>query len=273
MNGASVTPDVRRQLQEAVREIQVMAGLTDLTLPQLRLPEPPQNIVGLPMNRGLKPARGAGASPADVAARLRAQASVLDGQFDAPRALAVGITSPDYRDGKTTIAISLASTIAHDFGAQVLLVDADFHTHSVGEEYGLADRRGLADVIEGTASLQQVTNRFRQAPLSVITAGTMSEDPARLSRSEQLTPIINQMKAMSGFVVLDLPATLHSMNAPVLANRCDAVIVVARAGHTTQRELERVLELLQDAKVIGVVLNRQRSSVPAWMDRLLALPR
>ena len=127
--------------------------------------------------------------------------------------------------------------------------------------------------VAGTAQLPEVANRFRQAPLTVVTAGSGGLDPARMARSEHLISIIDHMKAISGFVVMDLPATLRSMNTPVLANRCDGVIVVVRAGQTTRRDLERVLELLQDANIIGVVVNRQHSHVPGWVDRLLALPR
>ena len=252
-------------LQEAIREIQVMAGLTGAT-PQLRIGRPaasldaPSPFAG----RGFKAIRGG---------NDRAHQGLVAAPGVAPRALAIGVTSADFRDGKTTLSISLASCLAHDFNAQVMLVDADFHTHSIGKEYGLEDRPGLSDVLAGSVTLPAVANRFRQAPLTVVTAGRARMDPAWMARSEQLVTTIDQMKKMNGFVVLDLPATLKSMNAPILASRCDGVIVVVRAGQTSHRDLERVMELLQDANVIGVVLNRQRSSVPAWVDRLLALPR
>jgi Mrp family chromosome partitioning ATPase len=183
------------------------------------------------------------------------------------------VTSADFRDGKTTVAISLASCLAHDFDAQVVLVDADFETHSIAREYGLQDRPGLSDVLAGTTDLPAVAHRFRRAPLTVITAGSRQADAARMARSQELVGLLDNLKRMSGFVVMDLPATLRSMNTPVLASRCDGVIVVVRAGRTSRRDLERTLELLQDANIIGVVVNRQHSNVPGWVDRLLALPR
>lgn len=267
---ASLDGRARRELQEAIREIQLMAGLGEqlnvseaLARPLVQPPGSPGAVAGL---RGFKGIRGglALALPEPIV-QLPVPA--------APRSLAVGVTSPDYGDGKTTIAIALASSLAHDFGAHVMLVDADFHTHSVGREYGLEGRLGLADAIAGTSTLAGVTNRHRLASLSVVTAGSRGEDPARLARSERLGRLIGTMKATSGFVVLDLPATLHSMNAPVLARRCDAVIVVVGAGRTSQQDLDRTLHLLRDANVLGVVINRQRSRVPRWMERLLAMPQ
>ncbi|MCC6381913.1 MAG: CpsD/CapB family tyrosine-protein kinase [Dehalococcoidia bacterium] len=257
-------------LAEAIREIQLMAGLGEhLAVPVASarlLTQPcgsPAAVAGL---RGFKGIRGS------LAVTLPAPIVQLP-LAAAPRSLAIGVTSPDYGDGKTTMAIALASSLAHDFGAQVMLVDADFHTHSVGREYGLEGRRGLSDAIAGASTLAAVTYRHRRASLSVVTAGNAAGDPARMARSERLAPLVETMKATSGFVVLDLPATLHSMNAPVLARRCDGVIVVVRAGHTSQRDLERSLHLLRDANVLGVVINRQRSRVPRWMERLLAMPQ
>lgn len=185
--------------------------------------------------------------------------------------LAIGVTSPTFGDGKTTVSIALAASLSQDFQADVTLVDADFHTHSIGREYGLQGQQGLTEVLNGELPLQAVTHRVSQAKMSVVTAGAAPSDPARMARSEHLTTLIENMKRTNEYVVIDLPATLHSMNAPVLAKRCDGVIVVVRAGRTSQGDLERVLHLLKDSNVLGVVVNRKHSAVPAWVRRTLNL--
>ncbi len=257
--------EVQRQLQESLRAIQVMAGISDLNRHVLRISRPAghdrisSSLSPMAANRGFKAMRGGSSETMIEPPRIRS--------------LVIGVTSPDFRDGKSTIAMALASTLAHDFIAEVTLLDGDFATHSVGREYGFEGHPGLTDVLADRASLGDVSRRFRGAPLTVVTAGVTRIDGARIARSEQLAGVIEQMKAENSFVVIDLPAVLQATDAAVLASRCDAVIVVARAGKTSQRELERTLELLHDANVLGVVLNRQRSSVPGWVDRLLSLPR
>lgn len=189
----------------------------------------------------------------------------------AQKPIAIGVTSPTFGDGKTTVSIALAASLSRDFEADVTLVDADFHTHSVGREYGLQGEYGLSEVLAGELPLQEVTHRVSQARMSVVTAGATKSDPARMARSEHLTTLIDNMKEANEYVVIDLPATLHSMNAPVLAKRCDGVVVVVRAGHTTQADLERVLHLLKDSTVLGIVVNRKHSAVPSWVRRTLNL--
>ncbi|MCC7363134.1 MAG: CpsD/CapB family tyrosine-protein kinase [Dehalococcoidia bacterium] len=184
--------------------------------------------------------------------------------------MAIGVTSAHFGDGKTTVAIGLAASLATDFNADVTLVDGDFHTTSIGSEYGLASSEGLVDVLLGEQELGGVSHRVN-SHITVIPAGRPSQDPARTARSESLGTLIDNMKRTSKFVVIDLPATLHSMSAPVLARRCDGVIVVVRSGKTTRRDLERVLQLLKDVKVLGVVMNRRKSVVPRWIEQTLNL--
>ncbi len=219
-----VNPRVQAELQEAIREIHLIAGLGD------------------PHSDG-KPVKS----------------------------FTVGVTSPGFGDGKTTIAMALASGLAHDLGKEVILADLDFKTHSVGREYGLEGKPGMSEVLSGVTNLKSVTHHHRDSPIAVVTAGNASADPARLANSDRLISVIESMRDLSSYVVFDLPATLHSMNTPVLAQRCDGVIVVVRDGKTRRQELDRVLHLLRDANVLGVVVNRQKSSIPQWVQRSLGL--
>ncbi|HEX6032574.1 MAG TPA: CpsD/CapB family tyrosine-protein kinase, partial [Tepidiformaceae bacterium] len=172
---------------------------------------------------------------------------------------------------KTTVAMALAASLTSDFGAEVMLVDADLHTQSVAREYGLENEVGLSELISGTATMEAVQHRIASVSMSVVPAGRSSTDPARLARSERLVTVMAGFKTRTQYVVVDLPATLHSMTAPMLAKRCDGVVVVVDAGRTTRAELERTLHLLRDVGVLGVVLNRSRSKIPGWVQRALNL--
>lgn len=253
----------RDQLMDAIREVQVMAGISEAGISRLRISRPAGSDL-------------AGSGPIPAALGTRAFKSIRGGAGsdlaeDRPRPLCIGVTSCDYQDGKSTFAMALASSLAHDFAAEVMLVDADFQTHSLGREYGLEGRPGLSDVLAGEYLIGQVAYRYRGAPLSVVTSGTRLVDSSRLSRSGRFGQALDDMKRSSSFVVLDLPAALRTSNAAVVGSRCDGVILVVRAGHTTGADLAKVLRLLHDVNVIGVVINRQKSSVPGWAERLLGL--
>ncbi|MFN0148707.1 MAG: CpsD/CapB family tyrosine-protein kinase [Dehalococcoidia bacterium] len=187
-----------------------------------------------------------------------------------PAPLAIGVTSPGYGDGKTTIAIALASSLSRDFGARATLIDADFATHSVDKEYGLEGQSGFAELLNGSSRLNDVFYPV-SATMRVIPAGGHTLEPNRAARSDRLADVIGQLKRSNRYVILDLPAALRSMTTPALAQRCDGVIVVVRHGRTNRQDLERTLHLLKDARILGVVVNRRRSSVPAWVERILEM--
>ncbi|MFN0095116.1 MAG: CpsD/CapB family tyrosine-protein kinase [Dehalococcoidia bacterium] len=246
-------------LTEAIREVQLMAGITDRGASTLRVarrgqaawkPDPAVPF----LERGLK---GVKQLSPEVA--------------PAVQPAVIGVTSVGRREGKTTLAMALANSLAHDWGARVVLVDADFATHSIGPEYGLGRRPGLSDVILGNVPLEAAVQRFGSAPLSVVTAGLAPIDAAWAARSEALAAAVGTLKRWNTFVVLDLPAVEGSADGPVLAQHCDGVLVVARAGKTDRRDLERALLLLRDANLLGVVVNRYQSNVPRWAERWLAL--
>ena len=265
-------------LQQAIREIRVLAGINApdaRAFPALQAGEPrslSRTLVAVP-SRALKGPRGTGA---DVTATERyvvegPAGPEDDGALAAHHPLTIGITSASPGEGKSMLAMGLASSLCSDFATAVSLVDADFETHSIGSEYGLDGREGLAEVLLGQCELPAVTNHFRRAPLSVITAGAVITNAGQLAHSDRLPETLAQLKASNRFVVLDLPSALGSMNAPAIAEHCDGVIVVARARSTSRRDLERTLRVLGRANVLGVVLNRRESKIPTWVERLLDL--
>ena len=63
----------------------------------------------------------------------------LHGSNETDRPIAIGVTSPQASEGKTTVALALASSLAEDLDAEVALVDADAPLAN-------ADHRDLAEV-------------------------------------------------------------------------------------------------------------------------------
>jgi Mrp family chromosome partitioning ATPase len=189
-------------------------------------------------------------------------------------ALTIGVTSPRLGDGKTTVAMAIANSLAQDFEGTTTLVDADFETHSIATEFGIGAVAGLVEVLAGTASPEDVTHVLpERGPLRIVSAGVALERSPRLVRSDEAKQRLGQLGADNAFLVFDLPAAIGSANAPLLAQHCDVVIVVARTGRTTKRELALTLDRLSDSNVMGVVLNRWSSRVPPVAERWLGLGR
>ena len=94
----------------------------------------------------------------------------------------IQVTSPQARDGKTTLAANLAVSIAQS-GKKVVLLDADFRKPRVHEIFGVPSAVGLASVIAGTVPLKDAVLPTVIEGLSVMPCGPRPENPAELLSS------------------------------------------------------------------------------------------
>jgi capsular exopolysaccharide synthesis family protein len=170
----------------------------------------------------------------------------------------IAVTSPAVGDGKTTTAINLAGTLAQSPEARVLLVDADLRRHSVEEQLRLLDpaRPGLAEAIATPGlALADVTQLFPQFNLAVVPAGRC-EDAYEELRSERLAHLFREAREQYDYVVVDTPPVVPLPDCRALAKCVDGFVMIVAAHRTPQRLLEEALGVLEPAKLIGIVFNR-----------------
>ena len=170
----------------------------------------------------------------------------------------IAVTSPGAGDGKTVTSINLAGALARESDARVLLIDADLRRSSIGKMLGIADRRapGLSDfVVRPSKQLADVTLRPGALAFATIPAGAVSESVHRVFRSPRLEQLLAEARQLYDYVVIDTPPLVPVFDAAVLARLLDGVILVVSAGKTPRRLLESALDLLDPAKVLGIVFN------------------
>ncbi len=80
------------------------------------------------------------------------------------------VTSPSPREGKTTVAVSLATTMAQS-GNRVLLVDTDMRRPRIHKAFGLEKPKGLSNVIVGDSDLTKVIQQTEIPNLSFLPCG------------------------------------------------------------------------------------------------------
>lgn len=181
----------------------------------------------------------------------------------------IAVTSPGAGDGKTVTSINLAGALAHGAKARVLLIDADLRRPTVATRLALddADTRGLVDAItnEGTR-IQDVTRTVNGFHLAVVPAGITAVPIHELLRSARLESILNEARQLYDFVVLDTPPLLPVFDTALLARLVDGVLVVVAANRTPRKLLGEALNLLDPAKVLGIVFNGDAKPLFGYYD-------
>jgi capsular exopolysaccharide synthesis family protein len=171
-----------------------------------------------------------------------------------PRVIAVTSSIPG--EGKTTVAINLASTLA-EAGFSVCLVDTDLRRPTIAKMLGLLSPVGLTSVlihqIELSEALQNAGSSFY-----VLTSGPTPPNPSEVLASSYVRDIIRSLLDKVDYVVCDTAPVLPVADGSEVAALADGTLLVARHGLVTEAHVKRAITTLGrvDASVLGVVLNR-----------------
>lgn len=187
------------------------------------------------------------------------------------RCFVVGITSAVYGEGKTTVAMNLAGTIAQNSTQRVALVDCNLRNWDLQTRLNLPPGPGLVDILEGGEDdLTNVVQRTELENFTIVPAGRAAANPARLARSPRLSEVMNALRMANEFIVMDMAPVLPVADTRVLASWVDGVVMVVRAGVTPREIVQRAIEAVGTDRVLGVVLNGTESAMPKWMQRYFA---
>lgn len=165
------------------------------------------------------------------------------------------ITSPRQGEGKSTIALSLATLIA-DSGEPVVLIDADLRRPAIGRFMGLDGTLGLSQVLAGSVEFADVIQATAQPNLVVLCAGETVPNPSELLGSQRMKQLIDKLAA-SHRVILDAPPLLPVTDAAVLTHHADGALLVLTSNESKREHVHaavRALDAVQ-GRLLGVVLN------------------
>ena len=171
------------------------------------------------------------------------------------------VVSPGDHEGRTAHAVNLAVTFA-SAGRPTLLVDADMRSPRVAELLDLQPGAGLSSLLDGEASFESVLQHRVRDCLTVLPSGPVPDNSSELLSGPRMDELAEMVQSRYDVVVFDTPSMASCSDGAVVAARCDATLVVVRAGKTRRDELAETMQELTTvgANVIGTSLNRATGS-------------
>ena len=165
------------------------------------------------------------------------------------------VTSSEPGEGKSTTAGNLALSIAQG-DKKVALIDCDLRKPSLHKKFGLSNTVGLSDVIVGKESISIVGHRYNNN-LTVLTSGKIPPNPSEMLGSKSMKALIEALKKVFDYVILDTPPVQAVTDAQILSTRADGTLLVVRAEKTKKESVLNSVNLLKkvNANIIGTVLN------------------
>jgi capsular exopolysaccharide synthesis family protein len=185
---------------------------------------------------------------------------------------AILVSSPSPGDGKSVTSLNLALAMAQEFHRRILLVDADLRDPSLHKLLGIPGRPGLSDVLAGSVEIGDVMVALPDCRLTVIPAGSPVDRPTEMLGSAEMRRLVDMLRTQFDRLIFDTPPAAPLADVGVLAPLADGVLLVVRACRTPRPAIDRAIEDIDAARILGLVLNDVEEIAADYYYASQALP-
>lgn len=180
--------------------------------------------------------------------------------FSGSQYKSIMLTSCTSNEGKSYVAFNLVRALGN-MGYATLLVDADLRKSVLFSRYDMriqGPKTGLTHYLAGRCSAANVLYKTNIPNMYMIPAGKEVINSLPLLTSPALANLLEDMKASFDFIIVDASPVGLVIDAAMIANVCDATILVINNEQVTKRELaEAVLQIKKSGcTILGTVLNK-----------------
>lgn len=180
------------------------------------------------------------------------------------------VASAEAEAGKTGVAVTVARALA-DRGSSVALVDFDARGSRIADALDLGDAETVHQILSGEhpdaptrrGRASRVPPEFAVGGLpesnwhgvAVVPFGSGEDNPGASADSPGVADMFAALRSRYQWIIVDSPAVEDYSDAARVARHCDAVILVARAAHTSFDKLKNAADELTGSggSVGGVV--------------------
>lgn len=213
----------------------------------------------------IEPANGSDTHHAFVESLRSLRSSLFYLAVEGPPPKVFLITSAAPNEGKSTIAVNFAITMAM-FDVRVLLVDGDLRRGALHKVFDLPNEQGLGDLLNGDCSLQGAVQTTHFRGLSLLSCGARVANPGELFLGTDTDRFLRAAAAQFDYVVVDSAPITAADDTSCLAPKVDATLFVFRMGASSVRAATKSLEVLRDrqANILGLICNDVADSMQEY---------
>lgn len=170
----------------------------------------------------------------------------------------IALTSVQASEGKSTLALQLAASIA-EAGKRVVLVDADLRKSALAGRLRMRGKAvGLSHHLSGMVNADEMLCETDVKGFYMILSGARVPNPAELLGGVGFEKLISALRDTFDYVIVDAAPLGQVIDAAVIAPKVDGVLMVIDSTNNSYKQEKRVKAQLEKAggRILGVVLNR-----------------
>jgi len=178
------------------------------------------------------------------------------------------VTSTAREEGRTTVALGLAATVAMELRRKTILLDLDLEHGTIEQMTSAGPGPGVVDFLYEEASIEECLHPVDQQ-VEIVRAGLPRDRAEVARRIGRLGDLIEQLSNRCDVMIADLPPLSHGVTAARIADLFESVILVVRAGGVAVPHIEQTASVLTQRPF--VILNSIAAPRLSPIRRILRL--
>jgi protein-tyrosine kinase len=176
----------------------------------------------------------------------------------------VVFTGTELGNGCTWMCAHAAEILASQIGGSVCIVDCNFSSPSLHQQFGVENHFGLADALAGDGPIRQFARQLSRQNLWLLSCGAVDENSQQLLASGRIRTRISELRAEFDYVLMDVAAMNVCNHTMTFGSLLDGVVLVIKATSTRRESAREAVQQLRESnvRVLGVVLNERTFPIP-----------
>lgn len=241
-----------------------LALLFDLLDRRVRYPEQVTSDLRLDIIGAVplvRPGRPSIEEQAQLVESFRTLRLALRYQFSAGAPVSFTVSSSGPAEGKSFVSSNLALSFA-EAGFRTVLVDGDTRRGAIQQAFGVPQKPGLVEYLQGTHGLDETLYQTSYDRLSLVPCGARNRQAPEMVTTAAMEALLDELRASFDVVIVDSPPMGAGTDAYALATLTGGMLMVLRVGVTDRRMATAKLETMDRLPIrpLGAVLNGIESS-------------
>ena len=177
-----------------------------------------------------------------------------------PDAKSVAITSNFQKEGKSYVALQLASSMSK-LGMKIVYLDLNLSTASLKKQYGIKPDgvySGIDEFLSGKVALGSIIGSTNLPNVSMIlTSQRITARFPAIDRNK-VRSTIDALATVFDYIIIDTASISDSADALIVASSCDSTLLVVQEGRTSIDELDIAVRRIKKSggSIFTSVLNQ-----------------
>ncbi|NEW83324.1 MAG: polysaccharide biosynthesis tyrosine autokinase [Mariniphaga sp.] len=196
-----------------------------------------------------------------IAESFRALRTNLQFMLTEPNGKIITIQSTNPNEGKTFIAVNLASILAMN-NQKVLLIGADLRKPKLHKIFEMSNDHGLSTCLIGHDTIDEVIFSTSVPNLFLLPAGPIPPNPSEILGKPEMKMLLDKVRHAFDYVIIDNAPTLLVTDGIIVSQLSDLNIFILRYGFSHKQQLELINHYADKQMVshLAIVVNDIQSN-------------